>query len=286
MSWIEVDLFIILHPRVVQQNASCSLFNFTPLCTIISNWFNNTDLSWTNKKIKIKNMTSVFDCQIQVERASCSLSMTSKQAWSAITTTIATPPKTSSSSGSPTATIRPDTSSPSRSCQKTTALRSSSPTCCWRCQRVRWLYWEAQSSRPRTWTPATITSSLTSPVPHRQERSWKSQDRGSQVRWMDFIFCFVLHGAWFCFLTKSCLVSVGFNPGYPVKHFLQKDLSQSMVYYRHLGNEVFDDSFEVVLSDFHDPPNLSETQVGNNSISWIYAEWTLLNPLSLYIGLH
>ncbi|XP_063756912.1 FRAS1-related extracellular matrix protein 1a isoform X2 [Eleginops maclovinus] len=49
--------------------------------------------------------------------------------------------------------------------------------------------------------------------------------------------------------------------GYPVSHFLQKDLSQSMVYYRHLGNEVFDDSFEVVLSDFNDPPNLSEPQV-------------------------
>ncbi|XP_078131977.1 FRAS1-related extracellular matrix protein 1a isoform X3 [Sander vitreus] len=49
--------------------------------------------------------------------------------------------------------------------------------------------------------------------------------------------------------------------GYPVSHFLQKDLSQSMVYYRHLGNEVFDDYFEVVLSDFHDPPNLSEPQV-------------------------
>lgn len=49
--------------------------------------------------------------------------------------------------------------------------------------------------------------------------------------------------------------------GYPVSHFLQKDLSQSLVYYRHLGNEVFDDSFEVVLSDFHDPPNLSEPQI-------------------------
>lgn len=56
-----------------------------------------------------------------------------------------------------------------------------------------------------------------------------------------------------------------FNPGYPVSHFLQKDLSQSIVYYRHLGNEVFDDSFEVVLSDFHDPPNLSEPQVGNRN---------------------
>ncbi|XP_035796586.2 FRAS1-related extracellular matrix protein 1a isoform X2 [Amphiprion ocellaris] len=49
--------------------------------------------------------------------------------------------------------------------------------------------------------------------------------------------------------------------GYPVSHFLQKDLSQSRVYYRHLGNEMFDDSFEVVLSDFHEPPNLSEPQV-------------------------
>ncbi|XP_055369067.1 FRAS1-related extracellular matrix protein 1a isoform X2 [Betta splendens] len=49
--------------------------------------------------------------------------------------------------------------------------------------------------------------------------------------------------------------------GYPVSHFLQRDLSQSIVYYRHLGNEVFDDSFEVVLSDFHDPPNLSQPQV-------------------------
>lgn len=61
-----------------------------------------------------------------------------------------------------------------------------------------------------------------------------------------------------------------FNPGYPVSHFLQKDLSQSMVYYRHLGNEVFDDSFEVVLSDFHDPPNLSEPQVGNRNTSLKY----------------
>ncbi|RVE60115.1 hypothetical protein OJAV_G00177700 [Oryzias javanicus] len=51
------------------------------------------------------------------------------------------------------------------------------------------------------------------------------------------------------------------QPGYAVRHFLQKDLSQSIIYYRHFGNEVFDDSFEVVLSDFHDPPNLSEPQV-------------------------
>ncbi|XP_067274903.1 FRAS1-related extracellular matrix protein 1a isoform X2 [Pseudorasbora parva] len=49
--------------------------------------------------------------------------------------------------------------------------------------------------------------------------------------------------------------------GYPVNRFLQKDLFHSIIYYRHLGSEVFDDSFEVVLSDFHDPPNLSEPQV-------------------------
>ncbi|XP_061108114.1 FRAS1-related extracellular matrix protein 1a isoform X1 [Conger conger] len=49
--------------------------------------------------------------------------------------------------------------------------------------------------------------------------------------------------------------------GYPVSRFLQKDLFHSVMFYRHLGNEVFDDSFEVVLSDFHDPPNLSEPQV-------------------------
>lgn len=58
-----------------------------------------------------------------------------------------------------------------------------------------------------------------------------------------------------------CLNSVILYSGYAVRHFLQKDLSQSMIYYRHFGNEVFDDSFEVVLSDFHDPPNLSEPQV-------------------------
>uniref|UniRef100_A0AAR2M382 FRAS1-related extracellular matrix protein 1 n=1 Tax=Pygocentrus nattereri TaxID=42514 RepID=A0AAR2M382_PYGNA len=49
--------------------------------------------------------------------------------------------------------------------------------------------------------------------------------------------------------------------GYPVTRFLQKDLFNSIIYYRHFGNEIFDDSFEVVLSDFHDPPNLSDPQI-------------------------
>lgn len=53
-----------------------------------------------------------------------------------------------------------------------------------------------------------------------------------------------------------------FHLGYPVSRFLQRDLFHSLIYYRHLGTEVFADSFEVVLSDFHDPPNFSESQVG------------------------
>ncbi|KAK6494103.1 FRAS1-related extracellular matrix protein 1-like [Huso huso] len=49
--------------------------------------------------------------------------------------------------------------------------------------------------------------------------------------------------------------------GYPVGRFLQRDLFNDIVHYRHLGNEVFEDSFEFILSDSHDPPNLSEPQV-------------------------
>nr|XP_057934070.1 FRAS1-related extracellular matrix protein 1a isoform X2 [Doryrhamphus excisus] len=49
--------------------------------------------------------------------------------------------------------------------------------------------------------------------------------------------------------------------GYPVSKFLQRDLSQSTIYYHHTGKEMLHDSFEVVLSDLHDPPNLSETQI-------------------------
>ncbi|KAM9367841.1 FRAS1-related extracellular matrix protein 1 [Phaethornis superciliosus] len=49
--------------------------------------------------------------------------------------------------------------------------------------------------------------------------------------------------------------------GYSVSSFLQKDLFNGIIYYRHLGGEVFEDSFEFVLCDSHDPPNLSEPQV-------------------------
>uniref|UniRef100_A0A8C9F6G4 FRAS1 related extracellular matrix 1 n=1 Tax=Pavo cristatus TaxID=9049 RepID=A0A8C9F6G4_PAVCR len=49
--------------------------------------------------------------------------------------------------------------------------------------------------------------------------------------------------------------------GYPVSSFLQKDLFNGIIYYHHLGGEVFEDSIEFVLCDSHDPPNLSEPQV-------------------------
>uniref|UniRef100_A0A8C5M3X5 FRAS1 related extracellular matrix 1 n=1 Tax=Leptobrachium leishanense TaxID=445787 RepID=A0A8C5M3X5_9ANUR len=47
---------------------------------------------------------------------------------------------------------------------------------------------------------------------------------------------------------------------YPVTSFLQRDLFNGIIYYRHFGGEIFEDSFEFVLSDSHDPPNLSELQ--------------------------
>ncbi|POI34584.1 hypothetical protein CIB84_001664 [Bambusicola thoracicus] len=49
--------------------------------------------------------------------------------------------------------------------------------------------------------------------------------------------------------------------GYPVSSFLQRDLFNGIMYYHHLGGEVFEDSIEFVLCDSHDPPNLSEPQV-------------------------
>ncbi|KAJ8277504.1 hypothetical protein GJAV_G00075890 [Gymnothorax javanicus] len=50
------------------------------------------------------------------------------------------------------------------------------------------------------------------------------------------------------------------HPGVPVKSFLQRDLFQGLIYYRHLGDEVFEDSFDFLLSDSHQPPNLSPRQ--------------------------
>ncbi|KAL1777444.1 FRAS1-related extracellular matrix protein 1 isoform X1 [Sigmodon hispidus] len=55
--------------------------------------------------------------------------------------------------------------------------------------------------------------------------------------------------------------------GYPVPGFLQKDLFSGIIYYQHFGGEIFEDSFEFVLWDSHDPPNLSTPQMVTIHIS-------------------
>ncbi|XP_023194698.1 FRAS1-related extracellular matrix protein 1-like isoform X1 [Xiphophorus maculatus] len=47
--------------------------------------------------------------------------------------------------------------------------------------------------------------------------------------------------------------------GVSVDGFLQKDLIQGQIYYQHSGDETFEDSFDILLSDSHQPPNLSQT---------------------------
>lgn len=49
--------------------------------------------------------------------------------------------------------------------------------------------------------------------------------------------------------------------GYPVLGFLQRDLFNGIIYYRHFGGEIFEDFFEFILWDSHEPPNLSVPQV-------------------------
>ncbi|XP_029409785.1 FRAS1-related extracellular matrix protein 1 isoform X2 [Nannospalax galili] len=55
--------------------------------------------------------------------------------------------------------------------------------------------------------------------------------------------------------------------GYPVPGFLQRDLFNGIIYYRHFGGEIFEDSFEFVLWDSHEPPNLSVPQVATIHIT-------------------
>ncbi|KAL2089664.1 hypothetical protein ACEWY4_014352 [Coilia grayii] len=52
-----------------------------------------------------------------------------------------------------------------------------------------------------------------------------------------------------------------YDAGTPVTSFLQRDLFLGLIYYRHLGEEVFEDSFDFVISDSHQPPNLSDRQM-------------------------
>ncbi|KAM9797536.1 FRAS1-related extracellular matrix protein 1b isoform 3-T5 [Syngnathus typhle] len=48
------------------------------------------------------------------------------------------------------------------------------------------------------------------------------------------------------------------NSGLPVTFFLQRELTQGLIFYQHFGDEIFEDSFDVTLADSHVPPNLSE----------------------------
>lgn len=49
--------------------------------------------------------------------------------------------------------------------------------------------------------------------------------------------------------------------------FLQRDLIQGQIYYQHSGEEKFEDSFDLTLSDSHQPPNLSQTYVSHSQTS-------------------
>ncbi|XP_044128198.1 FRAS1-related extracellular matrix protein 1 [Bufo gargarizans] len=67
-------------------------------------------------------------------------------------------------------------------------------------------------------------------------------------------------------ITKQSVAgSIMKKPGqnalaYPVTTFLQRDLFNGIIYYQHLGGEIFEDSFEFILCDSHTPPNLSGPQ--------------------------
>ncbi|XP_008107564.2 FRAS1-related extracellular matrix protein 1 isoform X2 [Anolis carolinensis] len=48
--------------------------------------------------------------------------------------------------------------------------------------------------------------------------------------------------------------------GTSVSSFFQRDLFRGLIYYHHFGDEVFQDSFEFILADSQEPPNLSDPQ--------------------------
>lgn len=67
-----------------------------------------------------------------------------------------------------------------------------------------------------------------------------------------------------CFSSRdAAAVNVDdvFFAGDPVDSFLQRDLIQGQIFYQHSGDEQFEDSFDITLSDSHQPPNLSQTYV-------------------------
>ncbi|XP_060629597.2 FRAS1-related extracellular matrix protein 1-like isoform X2 [Anolis sagrei] len=49
--------------------------------------------------------------------------------------------------------------------------------------------------------------------------------------------------------------------GISVSSFFQRDLFHGLIYYHHFGDEIFQDSFEFILADSQEPPNLSDPQI-------------------------
>lgn len=56
-------------------------------------------------------------------------------------------------------------------------------------------------------------------------------------------------------------------PGLAVDRFLQQELLQGQIVYQHSGDEQFEDAFDFTLSDSQQPPNLSQTYVGDCLVS-------------------
>ncbi|CAM4716016.1 unnamed protein product [Lepidochelys kempii] len=58
--------------------------------------------------------------------------------------------------------------------------------------------------------------------------------------------------------AKTDAPRVAWNMGIPVSTFLKRDVFHGLIYYHHLEGEIFQDSFDFILSDCQEPPNLSE----------------------------
>ncbi len=65
-----------------------------------------------------------------------------------------------------------------------------------------------------------------------------------------------------------------------MKSFLQRDLFQGLIY-KHSGEKVFEDSFDFILSNVLQPPNLSDRHVSVFIINPISVY--IFNPISVYI---
>ncbi|CAM5162592.1 unnamed protein product [Natator depressus] len=61
--------------------------------------------------------------------------------------------------------------------------------------------------------------------------------------------------------AKTDAPRVAWNMGIPVSTFMKRDVFHSLIYCHHLEGEIFQDSFDFILFDCQEPPNLSDTQI-------------------------